>query len=376
MPWTAGEEKGRVSRVCSQMSERVWANFVGTTPSNSFAAHRLKNKKAQIHKRVRTMGHNQRFHLSICFSEHISFLISLAQSSSQRPLLCICLSAGPWVRHGGKPVHFSHGLVRESYSIVPVFPFSSPLHFPRPSLLYVPHFSLLTAESLNVRFARIQHSPFPLSCPLRLCLCHYLCFCCAIMLGSQHYHHFPALFFPSPFFMPPSNPLSFSNDSVVLLWSGPNLRMTTPRPRLCSSILPRLCSPFPSFWNSLVPAAEMCRCEKASCPSVSIKCRSLSCSFFHFVLSCVRHSRFLSVPLLQSLPGDLTWPPSDRCSLTAHLRWGQAVTVSSATSWADVLSFVFAPHSSFQNITPYFPRVVRSSRLHSPMNEKNKSNYI
>lgn len=87
-----------------------------------------------------------------------------------------------------------------------------------PVLLYLP------LSFLDVRCVHIQHSPFSLSLSLalpstRLSLHHYLCFCCAVLLGIQRYHHFRALFFS---FSPSlrlratsSNPLSLSNDSVL-----------------------------------------------------------------------------------------------------------------------------------------------------------------
>lgn len=175
-------------------------------------------------------------------------------------------------------------------------------------------------------FSMCSHSALPippLSSSMRPSLHHYLCFCCAILLGSQRYHHFPALFFslsPSlPLFMTPSNPLSLSNDCVVLLWSGPNFRTGVPPD--CAPLSLHLSSLFSTFCpsHSLVLATEMCHCEKRPSLSSSIKCMALSCSFFHSVLSCFCHSCFLSFPPFLSIPKDFTCPPCPLLSSLSHV---------------------------------------------------------
>lgn len=81
----------------------IRANFVGNTPSNSYAVHCMKkmHRYTNAH-RVRAISHIQHFHLSICCSKHFSlprtfflFLLhSLHPLFTQCPPCCasVCLN--------------------------------------------------------------------------------------------------------------------------------------------------------------------------------------------------------------------------------------------------------------------------------------------
>lgn len=105
--------------------------------------------------------------------------------------------------------------------IVFVFPASLPLCFiPRFSPFSHSLCSLLSSH--NVCYIHIQHlTSLRVSPSLSL-----------FLLGIKSYHHFPALFLSfSPSLSPvmaSSNPLSLSDNSVVLLWGGPNFRTAIP----------------------------------------------------------------------------------------------------------------------------------------------------
>lgn len=180
-------------------------------------------------------------------------------SLSQCPLLhiCFCEWAWPCVGEGRDCIIFTalteHHV--DKSPIVFLFPASLPLCFiPRFSPFSHSLYSLLSSH--NVRYIHIQHLA-------SLCVSPSLSL---FLLGIKSYHHFPALFRSfspslSPF-MTSSNPLSLSDNSVVLLWGGPNFRTAIPF-CLCPShlafffflSLPQRCSGYRDapLWKESIP---------------------------------------------------------------------------------------------------------------------------
>lgn len=238
------------------------------SPASYFSLY--ENISSKHKQRVGAIGHNQHFHLSICCSPlapslflfFLFFYCALMRSVpslSQCPLLhiCFCEWAWPCVGEGRDCIIFTalteHHI--DKSPIVFLFPASLPLcFFPRFSPFSHSLYSLLSSH--NVRYIHIQHLT-------SLCVSPSLSL---FLLGIKSYHHFPALFrsfFPSlsPF-MTSSNPLSLSDNSEVLLWSGPNFRTAIPF-CLCPShlafffflSLPQCCSGYRDvpLWKESIP---------------------------------------------------------------------------------------------------------------------------
>jgi len=126
----------------------------------------------------------------------------------------------------------SHSALSPYIPLPPSLPISLPLSL-SPSLSPLsPYIPLSLCLSLPFSLSPSIPPSLPTSLSLSSSSCpslyHYLCFCCAVLLGAHRYHHFPA---PSssfsaslPLFMSPPHPLSLSHDCVVPLRSGPNFR--------------------------------------------------------------------------------------------------------------------------------------------------------
>lgn len=179
-------------------------------------SHTHKHTDTITH-RVRAIGHNQCFHLSICFSKHLSLPLC-ASPFSHQPLLCIYLYVTMCVKERELCWRTIYCTVWKKKNLFPYSPFafqpSIPQFSPFPKSLY----SLLSFLSVSAFTVCTPHSvswflyvSLPQSLSLFL-LCHTAgkptlsSFSCSLLLLSS-----------LSLFMTPSNPLSLSNDSFVLL---------------------------------------------------------------------------------------------------------------------------------------------------------------